>query len=102
MGSALEKPHRVLLGYNAAVAALETQFVQQELNNAIWNKMDGQITSHTKWNKSDRERQISYNIIYMWNLIKIIQNISTNRKKLTAFEIKLNVSKWEMYGVGIN
>ena len=23
---------------------------------------------HTKWSKSDRERQIPYDIIYMWNL----------------------------------
>ena len=25
---------------------------------------------HTKWSKSDRERQISYDNTYMWNLIK--------------------------------
>ena len=25
---------------------------------------------HTKWSKSDRERQISYDIAYMWNLKK--------------------------------
>ena len=28
---------------------------------------------HTKWSKSDRERQISYYITYMWNIIKMIQ-----------------------------
>ena len=32
--------------------------------------MDGLGDSHTKWSKSDRERQISYAIIYMWNLKK--------------------------------
>ena len=25
---------------------------------------------HTKWSKSDRERQISFDITYMWNLKK--------------------------------
>ena len=32
--------------------------------------MDGPGDYHTKWNKSDRERQISYNITSMWNLKK--------------------------------
>ena len=32
--------------------------------------MDGPRDYHTKWSKSDRERQISYGIIYMWNLKK--------------------------------
>ena len=27
---------------------------------------------HTKWSKSDRERQISYDITYIWNLKKNI------------------------------
>ena len=26
---------------------------------------------HTKWSKSDRERQLSYDIAYMWNLENI-------------------------------
>ena len=32
--------------------------------------MDGPRDYHTKWSKSDRERQISYDITYMWNLKK--------------------------------
>ena len=32
--------------------------------------MDGPTAYHTKWSKSDGERQISYDITYMWNLIK--------------------------------
>ena len=35
--------------------------------------MDGPGNYHTKWNKSERERQISYDIAYMWNLKKMIQ-----------------------------
>ena len=32
--------------------------------------MDGPRVYHTKWSKSDRERQLSYNITYMWSLKK--------------------------------
>ena len=32
--------------------------------------MHGPRDDHTKWSKLDRERQISYNITYMWNLKK--------------------------------
>ena len=31
--------------------------------------MDGTGDSHTKGNKSERERQISYDISYIWNII---------------------------------
>ena len=37
-------------------------------NNAICSNMDGPRDYHTKWSKSERERQISYNITHMWNL----------------------------------
>ena len=39
--------------------------IKKEWNNAICSNMD----YHTKWSKSDRERQI-YDITYMWNLKK--------------------------------
>ena len=29
--------------------------------------MDGPSDYHTKWSKPERERQISYDIAYMWN-----------------------------------
>ena len=32
--------------------------------------MDGPRNSHTEWSKSVRERQISYDNTYMWNLKK--------------------------------
>lgn len=32
--------------------------------------MNGPRNYHTNWNKSDRERQISYEIAHMWNLMK--------------------------------
>ena len=30
--------------------------------------MDGPRDSHTKWSKSERARQMPYDITYMWNL----------------------------------
>ena len=42
--------------------------IKKEWNNAICSNMDGPKDYQTKWNKSERERQISYDITYMWNL----------------------------------
>ena len=43
--------------------------------------MDGPGDYHTKWSKSDRERQTSYNIAYMWNLKKMIQTKLFTKQK---------------------
>ena len=40
----------------------------KEWNNAICSNMDGPRAYHTKWSKSEKERQIPYDITYMWNL----------------------------------
>ena len=42
---------------------------KEEWNNAICSNMDGTRDNHTEWSKSERERQLSYDITYMWNLI---------------------------------
>ena len=42
---------------------------KKEWNNAICNNMGGSRDYHTKWSKLARERQISYDITHMWNLI---------------------------------
>ena len=36
--------------------------------NAICRNMDGSKENHSKGSKSERERQIPYDIMYMWNL----------------------------------
>ena len=41
---------------------------RKEENNAICSYMDEPRDYHTKWSKSERRRQIPYDIIYMWNL----------------------------------
>ena len=41
--------------------------IKKEQNNVICSNMGGP-RDYTKWSKSDRERQILYDITYMWNL----------------------------------
>ena len=49
--------HGILLGH------------KKEQNNAICSNMDGIGDCHPEWSKSERERQIPYDITYIWNLI---------------------------------
>ena len=41
---------------------------KKEQNNAICSNMDGPRDYHAKGSKSEREKQIPYDITYMWNL----------------------------------
>ena len=43
---------------------------KKEQNNATCSNMHGPRNYHTKCSKSDREKEISYGITYMWNLKK--------------------------------
>jgi len=40
----------------------------KEWNNAICNNIHATRDYHTKWSKSERERQMPYGITSMWNL----------------------------------
>ena len=42
--------------------------IKKEQNNAICSHMVATRDYHTKRSKSERERQIPYDITYMWNL----------------------------------
>ena len=42
--------------------------IKKGQNNAICCNIDATRDYHTKWSKSERERQIPYDITYMWNL----------------------------------
>ena len=41
---------------------------KKEWNNAICSNTQGPREKLTKWSKSERERQIPYDVTYMWNL----------------------------------
>ena len=68
------------------------QPLKKEQNNAICSNVDGPRDYHTKWSKSGRGRQISYDIAYMWNLIKMIQNNLFVKQKQTL------IFKNQIYG----
>ena len=48
----------------------EWKIHKKEINNVLCSNMDWPRDCHNEWNKSDRERQIPYDIAYMWNLLK--------------------------------
>ena len=60
---------------------------KKEWSKSICNNMDGPRDYYIEWSKSDRERQISYDINYMWNLIfKVIQkNLFIKQKQTHRF-----------------
>ena len=51
-----------------------------------------ELETHTKWNKSERERQLPYDMIYIWNLI-YGTNEPFHRKKILDMENRLVVAK---------
>ena len=84
------------------MACTHTYTHTMEYYSAIRNEtlpfaaMDGPRDYHTKWSKSDRERQILYDITYMWNIKRWYKWIYLqNRKRLTDMENKLMVTKGE-------
>ena len=41
---------------------------KREWNNIICSNMDGPKDYYNKWSKLDREKQVLYDITYMWDL----------------------------------
>ena len=67
---------------------------KKEWNNAICSNMDGPRDCQTEGSKSDRERQISYDTAYMWNLKQGYKWIYLqNRNRVTHVENKLIVTR---------
>ena len=64
---------------------------KKERNKAICSNMDGPRDYHTKWSKSDRERQIPYDITNMWNLKYDTNELLWNRNRLTGASL---VAQW--------
>ena len=52
---------------------------KKEWTFAICNNMDGLGGHYAKWNKSDRERQILYDVTYMCNKKKLV-NITKKKQ----------------------
>ena len=60
--------------------------------------MDGPRDYHTKWNKSEKERQIPYDITYMWNL-KYNTNELIDKTETDSQTQKTNL--WFQRGKGV-
>ena len=70
-------------------------------NIAICSNMDAPRDYHTEWSKSDRERQVSYIITYMWNLEKWYRwTYLQSRNRVTDVENKRMVTKGGKVAVG--
>ena len=64
---------------------------KKEWNNAICSNMGGPRDYHAEWSKSDRERQISYHITYMWNLKKNGTNERIYKTEIESQTLKTNL-----------
>ena len=60
--------------------------IKKKEKSIICSDMDGPRDYHTKWNKSGRERQIPYDITYMWKL-----NYDTDE---LTYETKIDSQTW--------
>ena len=67
----------------------------QKRNNAICSYVGAVGDFHTKLSKSDRERQMSYDITHMWNLNYNINELPRIRNWLKAIEDRLAVDQGE-------
>ena len=65
---------------------------EKEWNLAICDSVSGPWGYYSKWNMSDRERQIPYDFTYMWNL-KNRTNEQTKQNRLIDKENKLVVAR---------
>ena len=75
------------------IYTVEYYLVIKEQNNAIFSNMDGPKDCHTEWSKLHTERQISYEITYMWNLKKGYKwTYLQNWNRFTDGEYKLMVT----------
>ena len=73
------------------------------LKNAICSNMDATGDSHTKRSKSERERQIPYDITYMRNL-KYSTNEPIYKTKIETIESRLVIARgWRMdWNLGVS
>ena len=76
---------------------------EKEWVNAICSNMHGTRDYHPRWNKSERERQITYDITYRWNLKYDTNELTFKTERLTDTENGLEGAKGGMDGeFGIN
>ena len=75
---------------------------EKEPNDAICCNMDGTRDSHAKWSKSERERQIPYDITYLKSNTRGKWTHLQKRNKLMDMENRLVVALGEGWGSGMD
>ena len=76
---------------------------KKEQSCVICRDMDGPRECHTEWSKSEREKQISYINVYMWNLAKWYRwSYLQSRNRDTDVENKCMDTRGERGGGGMN
>ena len=68
---------------------------RNEWNNGIWRNVNAIRDYHTKWSKSEKERQIPYGITYMWQQKLHKRSYLWKRNRLTGIVKRLVVAKGE-------
>ena len=72
---------------------------KKQWNNTTCSNMDGPRDYHTKWSKPDGEKQISYDIAYMWDLKERYKwTYIQNRNRPTDIENKVMLTKGDSGG----
>ena len=73
--------------------------VKKEWNLAICDNMDESRGYYAKWNKSDSERQILYDLTYMRNIKQTNKLIGTENRLVVAWSRKCGMGKMGEKGV---
>ena len=68
-----------------------------EGNLAIWDSIDETWRHYATWDKSDRKRQMSYDLTYMWNL-KTTTTTTTKNPELIDTKNRLSIARSEDSG----
>ena len=73
---------------------------KKKWNNALFSHMDATRDYHTKWNKSERYRQIPYDTTYMRNLKYDTNEPTYKIETLTDVENRLWLPRGSVVGEG--
>ena len=74
---------------------------RKESNNVISTNMNATRDYHTKWSESGRERQISFDITYVWNLQYDSNVLFYETETVMDIEGTFVVAKGERFGGGM-
>ena len=86
--------------YSAGTSRTKQPARQEHTDSPPISRQDAwsysELTHNTKWNKPNKERQISYDISYVWNPKNWYKGIYVqNRNRLTDFRNKSMITKGE-------